>query len=114
MAESGAHRIRDIIRTHNQLALTYHQMMMVIQNQGSIFCFEQQAHQHENVNRPRVVVQILKTMYILYECLFSYRIHADRAYIYRSFVKYFLDGHIRRQYRKLHELYLSELVVQRQ
>jgi hypothetical protein len=56
---SGEPRIRDIIETHNQLALSYRQMLMVIQNQGFFFCFQQQAQPAQNAKRPNVVISIL-------------------------------------------------------
>jgi len=38
--ESGEPSIRNIIETHNQLVLSYKQMMTLIQKQGFLFCFE--------------------------------------------------------------------------
>ncbi|HEY6756609.1 MAG TPA: hypothetical protein VI037_04400 [Nitrososphaera sp.] len=44
----------------------------------------------------------------------SYRVRAEKAYIIRPFVKYFLEDHVLRQYQTLHELYLSVFVVHKQ
>jgi hypothetical protein len=112
--ESDDTNIRDIIQTHNQLALTYKQMMSVIQKQNFFFCFQREARPSEKAKKPKVIVSILRTVLILYECLLFYRVRAEKAYIIRPFVKYFLEDHVRRQYQTLHELYLSVFVIHRQ
>jgi hypothetical protein len=39
--------IREIVETHNQLTLTYKQIMSVIQKQRFFFCLQQQAQPAE-------------------------------------------------------------------
>ncbi|MDQ3836261.1 MAG: hypothetical protein M3270_04920 [Thermoproteota archaeon] len=111
--ESGDTNIRDIIQAHNQLSLTYQQIMRVIQKQRFFFCFQQQAQPAEDAKRPHVIVSLIWTFFILWGSLYFYRVRTDEAYIIRPFVKYFLESHIRRQYQRLHTIYLSDLPVER-
>jgi hypothetical protein len=71
MAESGEPSIRNIIETHNQLALSYKQMMMtVIQKQGFLFCFEQQAKTRScNLSKLRFLKQRLLPVMLTNICI---------------------------------------------
>jgi hypothetical protein len=108
--------IRTIIDAHTALAKEYKRMMTDIENNGLFFYHEKKAAKSDATDRRRIVLGVLNTMYILYVCQFlgpATRFKVEKAYIFRPYVKYILSNHIRRQYQKLYNLYLAEIVTHR-
>jgi hypothetical protein len=107
-------RIRATIDTHIALAKEYNTMMTDIENKSCIFYLEKQTAKPDAVDVRKLAVRVIYTVYAFFYCLNlgpSDKVKLEKIYMFEPYIKYILSTHIRRQYQKLHSLYLAEVVT---
>jgi hypothetical protein len=107
-------KIRDTINAHMELAKAYNRIMTDLENKRLLFYLEKQAAKPNAVDRRGIPLRIFYTIFVLWLCIFSSpsgKLKPEWLYVFEPYIKYILSAHIRRQYQKLHGLYLAELVT---
>jgi hypothetical protein len=99
---------------HTALATAYKGMMTDIENRGFFFFPGKAAAKSDAIDRHRRALRVIYTVVIYLLCLYSSSFIQPRlAYMFKPYIKYCHNAHIRRQYQKLYSLYLAELVIRR-